>query len=379
MEFAHSDYLQRGQYLDAKNLLEKIASKISKLGGRKAWNKTKQLYWIVHRMGARQQIESFGIGPQTDPSKSFNQKYPKGFHMSVVPDPITTAEMTDAAFSESGMLLVYVLHGVNICSKDEKNSCQSNVMLSWAVKQSGKLIENLETRKSLSKYTKGAAHMLHQVMLGIIEFAELVRPHGLDCIARKHCKIKGENVSRIISKVMAGPLKKATKIQKNDMIPTNRTPTILFMPSFEIYGHVLLLFKKYTEAKEMFEESLQERMGRTLALLGLARAHSMLGTKLDNKTTKADYLYNYLRTQLKDADEDNPVKKEAERWLKSKDDPETLRNHWFSPYFTPESTRHQKFTIQNIRTRGVSKTKSGHFQKDTSYHDLNMFGINRLN
>ena len=33
-------------------------------------------------MYARQLIESFGIGPQTDPSKSFNRMYAKGFHIA---------------------------------------------------------------------------------------------------------------------------------------------------------------------------------------------------------------------------------------------------------------------------------------------------------
>ena len=83
---------------------------------------------------------------------------------------------------------------------------------------------------------------------------------------------------------------------------------------------------------EMFEVCLQKKFGRTLSLLGLARAHAMLGTKLGRKK-KADYLYEYLRTQLKYAGEDNPVIKEANRWVNSKDHPEKLRDHWFLPYF----------------------------------------------
>ena len=67
MEFAHYDYLQRGQYLEAKKLLKKLDSKISRLGDYKAWNKTKELAWIQHRMFARQLIESFGIYSISDP------------------------------------------------------------------------------------------------------------------------------------------------------------------------------------------------------------------------------------------------------------------------------------------------------------------------
>ena len=119
------------------------------------------------------------------------------------------------------------------------------------------------------------------------------------------------------------------------MVPSSRNPPSVFLTSHEIYGHVLLLLKRYTEAKEIFEENLQKRFGRTLSLLGLARAHAMLGTKLGHKK-KADYLYEYLRTQLKDAGEDNPVIKEAKRWVNSNDHAEKLRDHWILPYFSQE-------------------------------------------
>ena len=49
------------------------------------------------------------------------------------------------------------------------------------------------------------------------------------------------------------------------------------MPSYEVLGYVLLAKQRYKQARGMFEASLEERMGRTLSLLGLARAHSMLG------------------------------------------------------------------------------------------------------
>ena len=48
------------------------------------------------------------------------------------------------------------------------------------------------------------------------------------------------------------------------------------MPPYEIYGYVLLVTKEYKRAKGEFEASLEEKMGRTLSLLGLARAHSLL-------------------------------------------------------------------------------------------------------
>ena len=42
-------------------------------------------------------------------------------------------------------------------------------------------------------------------------------------------------------------------------------------------GFVLLAFEKYNAAKLMFERSLEEKMGRTWSLVGLARSHTMLG------------------------------------------------------------------------------------------------------
>ena len=41
--------------------------------------------------------------------------------------------------------------------------------------------------------------------------------------------------------------------------------------------YVLLVTKEYKRAKGEFEASLEEKMGRTLSLLGLARAHPLLG------------------------------------------------------------------------------------------------------
>ena len=85
----------------------------------------------------------------------------------------------------------------------------------------------------------------------------------------------------------------------------------------------------------MFETSIEERMGRSLSLLGLARAHSMLGNDKE-----ADYFYKYLRTQLKTSDKNNPMVKEAENWVKlkksksseAKSKSESSYNSWFWPF-----------------------------------------------
>ena len=53
------------------------------------------------------------------------------------------------------------------------------------------------------------------------------------------------------------PFKKATDIQKKRMIQSSATPTLLYMPSYEIYGYVLLVTKEYKKAKDEFEASLE--------------------------------------------------------------------------------------------------------------------------
>ena len=104
--------------------------------------------------------------------------------------------MNYAAISELGMLLEYVLNETKICAKDRKKSCRHNKIINWALKQSKKLQGNLKNRKSTSEYIKHTAQMFHQVMLGIRDLAEHVRPHGLQCYVQNKCKASEELVTR---------------------------------------------------------------------------------------------------------------------------------------------------------------------------------------
>ena len=56
----------------------------------------------------------------------------------------------------------------------------------------------------------------------------------------------------------------------------------------------------------------------------------MIGNK-----EKADYFYNYLKTQLQEADDNNPVLAEAENAVKSETDAEELKQQWIWPYYLP--------------------------------------------
>ena len=111
------------------------------------------------------------------------------------------------------------------------------------------------------------------------------------------------------------------------MIQSPATPTLLFMPSYEIYGHVLILLGLNEEAKDMFEKALMERMGRAQSIVGLARSHAALGNEKE-----AIYFYDYLKAQLDEADENNPLLEEAKLGIKLKGNPSILREKWQWPY-----------------------------------------------
>ena len=325
VEFAQYDYLQRGQYGEANKMLTRMDSIIAKLDGRKNWKKTKELVWIQKRMFTRQITEAFRV----------NRMLHTDDRGALGSDPISDGSMNYAAISEIGIALLHVFQHAMLCAeREEGTSCLDDTFISAAVNRSEMLKENVINRESILEYTKGMVDMLHQVLLGIIELAEFVRPHGFQCYLKKNCN--KQIGKKKWQKIVNGPLKKATEIQKNKMIQSSATPSLLFIPSYEIYGHVLLFLGKYSEAKDMFEFSLEERMGRTLSLLGLARAHAMLGN-----TQQADYFYQYLRTQLQDADEDNMVLNEADSWNMGYITAETLRDNWFWPYFTHSTnTKH---------------------------------------
>ena len=303
VEYAQYDYLQRGQYEKAQEMLSRIDSIISKLDGKEQ----RDLIWIQQRMNARQKLESLGVG-----SYSKLNLNTSGTVLSEDEYPISDGEMNYAAISEVGLLLLRLLQGIK-----EAN----NPLVASALKQSEKLINILEPRKSTQEYVKYMGPMMQQLMIGVRHFAKNVATlvtswSPVGCKGR--CK---------------DPFKKATDIQKKRMIQSSATPTLLYMPSYEIYGYVLLVEKEYKKAKEEFEASLEERMGRTLSLLGLARAHSLLGS-----TKQATFFYQYLRSQLQPADEGNLAVREAENWAsssKSKIAAEKLSDDWFWPNYLP--------------------------------------------
>ena len=115
LEHAQVSYLQLGQYVEAEKLLSRVNSAISNLGGSQAWNKTKEvIIRIQHKMYTRQLIETFGIGPKSNlygfQNESKTNRSEKNEHPRIF-----------AAVSEAGKMLVHVLYGVQLCSKDKTN------------------------------------------------------------------------------------------------------------------------------------------------------------------------------------------------------------------------------------------------------------------
>ena len=323
VEYAQNDFLQMGQYAEAEKMLTRMKTIIAKVGGAKNWNKTKDLIWIQHRMNARQQIEYLGVGQKMDGPLEWAERVPSDNEHPGMLKIEGEKNKNYCSISEVGMLLVHLLAEVKTCAKDETNDCLNNANIRWALKEFEKVVKTLQTSDAQA-YTKYMGKMMQQVMLGIRDLAEAVRPHGLKCFSMPECKKK------LSEKVITKPFRQAAKIQEEHMIQSSATVTLLYMPSYEVLGYVLLAFKQYEAAKEMFEKSLVEKMGRTLSLLGLARSHFMLGSK-----EKADYFYMYLKTQLQEADENNPVVAEAENAVKSDSDAEELKQQWIWPYYLP--------------------------------------------
>ena len=72
-------------------------------------------------------------------------------------------------------------------------------------------------------------------MLAIKDLGEAVRPLGLKCFSDEECK---QNLSE---DVIVELFRKAVQIQKEHMIQSLATVTLLYMPSYEVLGYVLLL------------------------------------------------------------------------------------------------------------------------------------------
>ena len=182
-------------------MLSRMESIIDKLGGADNWNKTKSLIWIQQRMVARQYLESCG--------SDLNSQDGGPQYGSLVPGDITDGEMNYAAISEVGMLLVHLLRGLNLKSR------LGEQMVKWALNRVRKLVVSLKSRPSVFEYTQHMARMMRHLMLGLRE-------------------LRQQNVS-------TDKFDEAVRIQKTKMLQSSATPTLLYMPSYEVSGYYSLM------------------------------------------------------------------------------------------------------------------------------------------
>ena len=366
IEYAQYDSLQLGMYIDANKYLMRIEDAVSNQitaheGRLESWKKAEGRAWEQYRMYARQLIETYNTAPyftrysmpdaylclyanhENDSSDgqsvrhtecqpdagSISDKTRLNFPHSVLRNDLPDGRMNYAALSESGATLVTGLSAAKSYAGQKGVNGTEGMILKMCIDRLDQLSKDLKERKGTMNYVKHAVKMFQEILLGIKDLAEEVKPHGFQCYNKKSCPIMKDKKSfeRIRKQVLKGHLRTATNIQRNDMVQSPATPTLLFMPSYEIYGHVLLLLDLNWKAKHMFENSLLERMGRVQSIVGLARAHAMVGN-----IKEATYFYTYLKNQLKNADDYNPFVAEANSWYNSDGNSTILQGQWHWPY-----------------------------------------------
>ena len=309
--------------------------------------------WEQYRMYARQLLETYNLAPNflryplpqpygcksAAPSNSSKDPNPTLYKCisdspnklnlppSIIHHDLSDGSMNYAALAESGAILVTGLSAAKRYAEDaHMNSIEKSLLLK-SINALEELINSLKPRRGTMKYVKYAVEMFKEILNGVLDFARVMKPHGFNCYDKKRCRElrNHSRINQIRKEVFHGHLQTATKIQKEKMKQTPATPTLLFMPSYEIYGHILLLLEMYGEAQNMFQMAIEERMGRVQSIIGLARSHAMLNNKKE-----ASYFYNYTLNQLVDADKNNAFVKEAKHWMNFADT--HVRGYWQWPY-----------------------------------------------
>ena len=97
-----------------------------------------------------------------------------------------------------------------------------------------------------------------------------------------------------------------------DSIDSLSQPPYPIIPAHELYGSMLMEMGKPAEARKHFEETLRRTPGRPKAIVGIAKAAEAMG---DTATAKAQY--TRLMKMWKDADDDRPELRAAQRFLQS--------------------------------------------------------------
>ena len=388
IEYLQNDLLQLGQWDKANMQLLRMESVVAHNLGKhelskdrlsmgawqeNTWNNINinlRLLWWYYRMYARQLHETstfassyarhhmpqpFGckitytigrnntfVEPNTQPIKCNPQisnigraflnkqsEEKRKFTMNDLPRSVITKYVSDGSMAYASLAEVAGLFvtGLSGARHYHKKDGFGKGLLQGSIEAVEALHKNMLGRKDSQNYMKYAIDMIKHMLLGLQALASAAFPQSVDCYAQGNCGRDrlAENMHLIL-----GHFTKAATIQEMDMKETSQTPTILLIPSFELYGHVLLFVGDIREAKDMFEKSLKRRVGRVLSIIGLARAHALLGN-----SEQATFFYHYLADQLSDAKLGNPFLEEANVWLKyypTTGNRTLTRGYWTWPY-----------------------------------------------
>ena len=120
-----------------------------------------------------------------------------------------------------------------------------------------KKFENLTIQTLRSSLTRDLAsdgvQMLYNILLGISDMAELIRPHGFQCYETHNCSLLAdpESLQNARNAVKNGKLKEAVQFEQESTMYLPNAVTRNHMPSYEVYGHALL-FLHLPKVKSMF-------------------------------------------------------------------------------------------------------------------------------
>merc|ERR1719186_15202 len=296
IEYAQNDLIQLGRYKEARQQFKRMEQALQSQRVASQDQMDENVRWyleLVFRMRVRDVLFPY---PTTGEIPRYGETTCLPDGETVVNDDISAAQMTYAAMSEAGAML---LAGIG-AAKD------NSPVWKICIKELEQLSKKLEGKKygGTMKLSKQAIPMMKEQLKGVVQMMGILNGN-----------IAADDDSINLAKTY---FQNAIAIQ-DQMKQTYLTVTLLFIPSYELYGQVLIMLEEYEEATEMFEKSLLNTMGRTNSLVGLARSHAMLGHEED-----ADYFYGYVKDQLSQADEGNLYLQEINQWFKTKS-PQDIR------------------------------------------------------
>lgn len=142
------------------------------------------------------------------------------------------------------------------CAESHCRSCKDSPLFD-------KVKHNFDDLTKVNVSSNGLKVMYH-IFLGMVDMADLIRPHGFKCYETHDCEslAQPESFQNIRDAVLGGEFNTSLhfdgEIDKNDW----QIPTLFYMPIQEIYGHALL-FLNLPKARLVFKylgwQAIRER------------------------------------------------------------------------------------------------------------------------